>query len=116
MPGRAGHHRIEVAARRIAGWSRVLFLDDDMVRLKKADIAEAATRLGTCNAVGLSRAGFPDNSVVCHAYRRCGGDQDGFAGAGALAGESPADGGPSPRAVPGAIMRSAPAGRCAWGG
>jgi hypothetical protein len=70
---------------RIAGWSRVLFLDDDIVELKSMDIMAAAKLLETHNAVGLQVGGFPDNSVVCHAYRRCGGNQEGFVGGGALA-------------------------------
>jgi hypothetical protein len=35
--------------------------------------------------VGLSIGGFPDNSVVCHAFREAGGRQDTFIGGGALA-------------------------------
>jgi hypothetical protein len=35
--------------------------------------------------VGLTIEGFPDNSVVCHAFRDAGGGQDTFIGGGALA-------------------------------
>ena len=37
------------------------------------------------SAVGLCNDGYPDNSVVCHAYRLAGGQQQAFVGAGALA-------------------------------
>jgi hypothetical protein len=37
------------------------------------------------SAAGLNIHGFPDNSVVCHAYREAGGAQDMFVGGGALA-------------------------------
>src|SRR5215472_5137327 len=67
------------------GWSRVLFLDDDITALNPDDIGRASGLLQTHHAVGLHVAGFPDNSVVCHAYRRVGGNQISFIGAGALA-------------------------------
>jgi hypothetical protein len=67
------------------GWSRVLFLDDDITALNPDDIRRASSLLQTHHAVGLHVAGFPDNSVVCHAYRRVGGNQMSFIGGGALA-------------------------------
>jgi len=48
-------------------------------------LSPAAGLLSTYNAVGLSIGGFPDNSVVCHAYRDVGGSQQSFIGGGALA-------------------------------
>jgi hypothetical protein len=66
-------------------WSRVLFLDDDMTGLKADDVREASGLLAVYNAVGLKNVGFPDNSVVCHAYRDAGGQQQSFIGGGALA-------------------------------
>lgn len=67
------------------GWSRVLFLDDDITCLNPDDIRKASGLLTTYNAVGLDIGGFPDNSVVCHAYRQAGGPQRSFIGGGALA-------------------------------
>jgi hypothetical protein len=67
------------------GWSRILFLDDDITGLKPDDVREASGLLSTYNAVGMQVGGFPDHSVVCHAYRQAGGKQKSFIGGGALA-------------------------------
>jgi hypothetical protein len=69
---------------RLLGWSRVLFLDDDITGLNPADMWTASGLLDTHNAVGLHIGGFPDHSVVCHAYRQAGGSQQSFIGGGAL--------------------------------
>ena len=69
---------------RVAGWRRVLFLDDDISQAKAGEVRAAAGLLHEHAAVGLHNHGFPDNSVVCHAYRKIGGDQDTFIGAGAM--------------------------------
>lgn len=65
-------------------WQRIAFLDDDIDVPDPRDVRNAVGLLDTYNAVGLSIGGFPDNSVVCHAYRLIGGDQDSFIGGGAL--------------------------------
>jgi hypothetical protein len=70
---------------RMLGWSRVLFLDDDITKLNPADVLRAGGLLDTHNAVGLHVCGFHDHSVVCHAYRDAGGSQEAFIGGGALA-------------------------------
>jgi hypothetical protein len=70
---------------RLLGWSRVLFLDDDITELNPADVRVASGLLDTHDAVGLQVCGFPDHSVVCHAYRAAGGSQESFIGGGALA-------------------------------
>jgi hypothetical protein len=70
---------------RMLGWSRVLFLDDDITELNPDDVRRASGLLDTHNAVGLQVGGFPDHSVVCHAYRQAGGSQQSFVGGGALA-------------------------------
>jgi hypothetical protein len=70
---------------RLAGWQRVLLLDDDIYRLDSAHARAAVGLLERYNFVGLENHGFPDNSVVCHAYREVGGMQGQFVGAGALA-------------------------------
>jgi hypothetical protein len=69
---------------RMVGWSSVLFLDDDIHVADADDVRAAAALIGKYAAVGLANAGYPDNSVVCHAYRRVGGDQGQFVGGGAM--------------------------------
>jgi hypothetical protein len=68
----------------LSGWSRVLFLDDDITGLNPDDVRTASGLLDTYNAVGLQITGFDDHSVVCHAYRQAGGKQQSFIGGGAL--------------------------------
>jgi hypothetical protein len=67
------------------GWKRVLFLDDDITAVKPDDVRKASGLLDTYSAVGFQIGGFPDHSVVCHAYRDAGGKQQSFIGGGALA-------------------------------
>jgi hypothetical protein len=69
----------------LVGWQRIVFLDDDIVVPEPADLNDAAGLTDQYAGVGLSLGGFPDNSVVCHAYREAGGQQDTFIGGGALA-------------------------------
>ena len=61
---------------RIAGWERVLFLDDDIYGVDPRHARAAAGLLDRYAAVGLRNVGFPDNSVVCHAFRMIGGPQE----------------------------------------
>jgi hypothetical protein len=68
----------------LVGWERIVFLDDDIKVREPGDLRRAAGLLDTYSAVGLSIVGFPDNSVVCHAYRAVGGTQQSFIGGGAL--------------------------------
>ena len=67
------------------GWKRVVFLDDDIRVPDPGDLSKAVSLLDTHAAVGLGIGGFPDNSMVCHAFRAGGGDQETFIGGGALA-------------------------------
>ena len=67
------------------GWSRVLFLDDDITELDPDDMRAAGALLDGHNAVGFHNDGYPDTSVVCHAYRMAGVRQHVFFGSGALA-------------------------------
>jgi hypothetical protein len=71
----------------VTGWRRVLFLDDDITVDDPDHVRAAAGHLGRdgVTAVGLGISHYPDNSVVCHAHRMTGGDQDTFIGGGALA-------------------------------
>jgi hypothetical protein len=70
---------------RLIGWERILFLDDDITQLDPGDMRRASGLLSGKNAVGLHVTGFPDHSVVCHAYRMAGGEQEPFIGGGAMA-------------------------------
>jgi hypothetical protein len=74
-----------LALARMAGWKRVVFLDDDIIVPDATDLARAAALLDTRDGVGLHIRGFPDNSVVCHANRETGATQETFIGGGALA-------------------------------
>ncbi|WP_447005971.1 hypothetical protein ACRAKI_05570 [Saccharothrix isguenensis] len=70
---------------RVLGWERVAFLDDDITVPRPVDLDGAAGLISAGYAVvGLNQVGFPDNSVVCHAYRESGGAQGTFIGGGAL--------------------------------
>lgn len=69
---------------RMLGWKRIVFLDDDIVIPHPADLEVAAGLLDVHNIVGLFVDGYPDNSVVCHAYREAGGFQQSFIGGGAI--------------------------------
>ena len=73
-----------LALSHMIGWERIVFLDDDILVGDPGHLRQAAGLLDTHNAVGLSIVGFPDNSVVCHAYRAVGGTQQSFIGGGAL--------------------------------
>jgi hypothetical protein len=68
----------------LTGWERVLFLDDDIAGVDAAELGRGAGLLDEYNVVGLRNTGFPDNSVVHHAHRDTGGDQDTFIGGGAM--------------------------------
>ena len=70
---------------RIAGWKRVVFLDDDITVPDAIDLERAVAGLKTHDGVGLRVEGFPDNSVVCHANRESGEPQETFLGGGAMA-------------------------------
>jgi hypothetical protein len=93
LAGTIFERRTDVSTKRNLGlllshmlrWRRVVFLDDDIRVPDPADLSRAASLLDTHTAVGLTIGGFPDNSVVCHAYREAGGWQDTFIGGGALA-------------------------------
>lgn len=68
----------------MAGWGRILFLDDDITGLDAAHVRSASGLLDDYNVVGLKLQGFPDHSVVCLAFLEAGGDQRSFVGGGAL--------------------------------
>lgn len=70
---------------RVAGWERIVFLDDDIEIPDPLDLRRAAALTDHYAGAGLNIHGYPDNSVVCHAYRQAGGAQEQFVGGGALA-------------------------------
>jgi len=70
---------------RMAGWERIVFLDDDIAIPDPDDLGRAAALLDHFDTVSLSLGGYPDNSVVCHAHRIAGGHQETFVGGGAMA-------------------------------
>lgn len=70
---------------RAAGWERIVFLDDDIEIRDPLDLRRAAALTDRYAGAGLNIGGYPDNSVVCHAYREAGGAQEQFVGGGALA-------------------------------
>jgi hypothetical protein len=70
---------------KMAGWERVVFLDDDIQVPEPTDLRSAANLTDDFESVGLFNKGFPDNSVVCHAYRQTGRRQGTFVGGGAMA-------------------------------
>ncbi|MEU8363429.1 hypothetical protein AB0C27_46175 [Nonomuraea sp. NPDC048882] len=72
----------------LAGWERVVFLDDDIEVGGHEQVMRAAALLDRYDAVGMHIGGYPDNSVVCHAHRLTGGRQESFVGGGALAVET----------------------------
>lgn len=93
VAGKMFDRRMDLSAKRnlalklshMLGWERVVFIDDDIQIPNPDDLRQAARLLDTYNAVGLGIGGYPDNSVVCHAFRIAGGDQETFIGGGALA-------------------------------
>jgi hypothetical protein len=79
-----GKRNFGLALAWMAGWERVLFLDDDIDIRDASEVRRAAALLDEYEVVGLDNVGFPDNSVVCHAHRDTGGDQGTFIGSGAM--------------------------------
>ena len=79
---------LAIAMARMCGWERVLFVDDDVSgfgRLETDTVRRALADGTGLEAVGWTFDRFPDNSMVCHAYRLAGAEQSTFIGAGALA-------------------------------
>jgi hypothetical protein len=93
LAGTMFEQRTDVGAKRNLGlmlshalrWKRVVFLDDDIRVPNPGDLTQAVGLLDSHIAVGLGIGGFPDNSMVCHAFREAGGWQETFIGGGALA-------------------------------
>jgi hypothetical protein len=69
---------------RLVGWTRLMFLDDDISALDPLQVEHAAAGLDHFAAVGMPARSFPDNSVACHAWRESGAEQDVFVSGSAL--------------------------------
>jgi hypothetical protein len=69
---------------RLCGWRTIMFLDDDIRAVTASVVCNAAALAARFQAVGFKINHYPDNSVVCHAYRLAGGTQDVFPGGSAL--------------------------------
>ena len=74
-----------IAAARILGWRGIVFLDDDITDLHPDAVRTAVGLLKDHHVAALQNVGYPDNSVVCHARREAGMEQDTFVGGGAMA-------------------------------
>jgi hypothetical protein len=69
---------------RICGWRTIMYLDDDIGDLTAASVSQAAALTSRFLAAGFQISHYPDNSVVCHAYRMIDGSQGTFPGGSAL--------------------------------
>ena len=69
---------------RACGWTRMLFLDDDIRKLSVAKLSSAAALLDEYPVVGLQVNKYPDASVVGHARRLTGRRQEPFISGGSL--------------------------------
>jgi hypothetical protein len=70
---------------RLCGWHTIMFLDDDIRDLTTNAVRTAAGLTTAFGAASFQIEYYPDNSVVCHAYRLAGGRQDIFPGGSAMA-------------------------------
>jgi len=70
---------------KMLGWSRVFFMDDDVRGVSLADLRATVTMLDRYRSVGMRVTDCADNSVVCHAHRVTGADQDVFVSGSVLA-------------------------------
>ncbi len=69
---------------RVCGWTRMLFLDDDIRKLNMEKLSAAAALLDEYPVVGLQVKKYPDASVVGHARRLAGRRQEPFVSGGSL--------------------------------
>jgi hypothetical protein len=69
---------------RLMRWTKIMFLDDDIYGVTLTDLAKIASQLDNHQVTGLISRWYPDNSVVCHANRLSGRDQDNFVTGAAL--------------------------------
>lgn len=70
---------------RMLGWRRIFFMDDDVRGVSLADLRATVSMLDRYRSVGMRVTDYADNSVVCHAHRATGADQDVFVSGSVLA-------------------------------
>ena len=70
---------------RLMGWTKIVYLDDDIFGVNPLQLTKLSAQLEDHQVAGLMTREYPDNSVVCHAIRFCGANQDNFVGGAALA-------------------------------
>jgi hypothetical protein len=73
-----------LAMAQLCGWTKILFLDDDIRHITSEKVIKAARLLEECPVVGFQVRNYPDNSVVGHAKRLAGWNQDVFISGGSL--------------------------------
>jgi hypothetical protein len=70
---------------KMLGWGRIFFMDDDVRGVSLADLRATVFMLERYRTVGMRATDYADNSVVCHANRVTGADQDVFVSGSVLA-------------------------------
>jgi hypothetical protein len=80
----ARKRNIALLLARICGWRTVMYLDDDIRDLTYSAVIEATRLTETFRAASFRIEQFPDNSVICHAHRLAGAQQNVFPGGSAL--------------------------------
>jgi hypothetical protein len=63
---------------RLHGWNKIVFVDDDVTLSRTDNIGRLAGQLDSYQVAGMIVWNYPDNSVVCHARRAAGLQQDVF--------------------------------------
>jgi hypothetical protein len=81
----AAKRNIGLLLARMLGWKRVFFLDDDIRDISSSDLHWTVSMLADFHSVGMQVDNLADNSIVCHALRMLGGEQDIFVSGAALA-------------------------------
>lgn len=93
LPKACGYYTTDLSSKRNIGlllarmlkWQRIFFLDDDIRDVTYSNLQDTVDMLGSYFAAGLWITNYPDNSVVCHANRVTGANQDVFVSGAALA-------------------------------
>ncbi len=91
-PAAVSHCALDISMKRNLGlalaqmcrWTKVLFLDDDIRHLSPETVTGATCLLRDYPVVAFQVRNYPDNSVVGHAKRLAGWDQDVFISGGSL--------------------------------
>jgi hypothetical protein len=74
----SGKRNLGLLLARLQGWNKIAFVDDDITISRPDHMARLAGQLEEHQVAGMRVPHFPDNSVVCHARRLAGLDQDVF--------------------------------------